>query len=284
MFWLPQGRLGNLIFQYQAAISLFPEASKIISLESEFQSVFESNQNFHFVHLPKIPKIRGLWVKVLRWCALHRIISSVTPEWDVVCGEYPVETRRIFKKSGWFSSVWVLEGWFQYDPYPIPQPKIKMKLLEKAEAALSHIPYENRVAVHLRFGDYATWTILGKKGVFLPNSYYAEAMERQSKKLTHPMFVIFSDDINRAEEIIGKKSNTLYFEGKSPGEDLVGISRCSHAIISASTFSWWGAYLIDNPSRTVIGPKYWAGFKSETWYPPDIGTNKFEYINVLEKD
>jgi hypothetical protein len=99
------------------------------------------------------------------------------------------------------------------------------------------------VSIHIRRGDYIK--INGHH--LLPLQYYKEAL----KLVEGPLF-IFSDDIPWCKE---------YFKGTFVEvEDYLSLELmklCKHNIIANSTFSWWAAYLNENPNKIVISPEQW---------------------------
>jgi hypothetical protein len=103
----------------------------------------------------------------------------------------------------------------------------------------------NSVMLHIRHGDYLTWA-KERHGV-LPVEYYLKAIEH----FTNPNVFLFSDDPNCSVPV---PHTRVYC---APHEDLWLMSKCRHAIIANSSFSWWGAWLGADKTGTVIAPKQW---------------------------
>lgn len=272
-----------MMFQYQAVQFFFPSASLILSIDSYgFQKLIEKERNIYFVKPSRVlTKLRVMeFIKILLLAlARARIISSVSQDIDIWNG-YPIETSRGIKKVGLLAFIWVFKGYFQSENLSVNKPRIKATLLDVAERKMAHIPFHQRVALHMRFTDYGELEVLGKVGAILPDEYYKQGIDSLLQKVTKPIFIIFSDDRERSKLILKEFRNYEFYDGDSEYDDFSAITLCNHALISASSYSWWGAYLIKNINSYVYAPKYWLGFKSKIWNPEGIQTKSFNYIEI----
>jgi hypothetical protein len=283
VLWIPQGRLGNMLFQYQAAQYFFSRQSLIYSVDDYgFQNIIVKENNINFIKFSRVlVKLRVVeFIKFfLLLLAKARIISSILQDIDVWNG-YPIETSRSVEKIGLLAFIWVFKGYFQSENFSLNKPRIRVSLLEAAEKKLAHIPVHRRVALHMRFTDYEGLEVLGKVGAILPDDYYKNGINFFLLKIKRPIFIIFSDDRRRSKSMLKDLGNYEFYEGDSEYDDFSAITLCSHALISASSFSWWGAYLIGNNEPLIYAPKYWLGFKSKIWNPEGIQTKSFNYIEL----
>ena len=88
--------------------------------------------------------------------------------------------------------------------------------------------------------------------------YYMKAVEYIRKIVEKPTFYIFSDDLEWCKSSLTFLGDCIYVERtQTEIDDLKLMSFCQHNIIANSSFSWWGAWLNQNPNKTVIAPKDW---------------------------
>lgn len=112
---------------------------------------------------------------------------------------------------------------------------------------------EGIVSIHVRRGDYVK---LARKHPPVTIEYLLAAINQFVDDGYH--FKFFSDDITWCKENF-KGERFSFSEGKTMKEDMGLMASCEHNIIANSTFSWWGAWLNQNPDKIVIAPKQWFG-------------------------
>lgn len=141
-----------------------------------------------------------------------------------------------------------LQGFFQSEKYFEDQQDFIRSLLMPRQGYGIQYGY---TSIHVRRGDY---TNLTKEYAQLDMSYWGRAMQM----IDAQKYIVFSDDIQWCKaNFHGEKF--IFSEGKTPADDLALMASCENQIIANSSFSWWGAYLNNNPSKKVIAPAQWFG-------------------------
>lgn len=118
----------------------------------------------------------------------------------------------------------------------------------------------NSVVLHARRGD-----MLSNNNYLYKYGYFRRAVKYIKHHVENPVFVFFCDpgsiDWCRQNEQIfalNFKKDMVYFVDWNKGEesfrDMQLMSHCRHAIVTNSSFGWWGAYLISNPNKITISP------------------------------
>lgn len=151
---------------------------------------------------------------------------------------------------------------------------LKRPLSTQSESIAREMASKNAVSLHIRRADYvtdpATNAYLGTCSI----EYYQEAARRIADKVGDPHFFLFSDDHAWVKENLKLPYPCTYVDHNGPDknyEDLTLMSMAKHAIIANSSFSWWGAWLIQNPTKIVIGPTRWfSNPKKKTTSTEDI--------------
>lgn len=139
------------------------------------------------------------------------------------------------------------------------------KNLELAELIAS----TDSVSLHIRRGDYISDPETKKVHGICNLDYYSSCVEQLTEKLRNPHFFVFSDDPDWARDNLNLSypMTLVNHNGMDKDyEDLRLMGQCKHHIIANSSFSWWGAWLCENPNKIVIAPERWFN-------DPNINTN-----------
>lgn len=175
----------------------------------------------------------------------------------------------------------LIRGFFQEARYPdMVRPALleDLRLPEESLNAanremLEQIRSCNAVAVHIRRGDYLNADCIGVHGI-CSAEYYAKAVQRLAEQTgQEPHLFVFSDDAAWVRENFKSPcpvTPVAINSGADGHLDINLMRHCRHAVIANSTFSWWGAWLIENPGKLVIAPEHWFadGRDVSALYPP----------------
>ena len=123
------------------------------------------------------------------------------------------------------------------------------------------------VAMHFRIGDYAH---IQEAHPILPLEHYRQALKHILDHVHVKINVlIFNQACDNAVILDHMRQLSTAFEHqcqfhKVPDmfddwKQMLLMSVCDHNIIANSTFSWWGAYLNQNPGKIVCYPSTWFG-------------------------
>ena len=116
------------------------------------------------------------------------------------------------------------------------------------------------VCIHVRRADYVQNHVTNQVHGTCDSNYYDSCVKYITERISNPHFFVFSDEPEWARENLKLGYPTTIVDCNDASrnyEDLRLMSQCQHNIIANSTFSWWGAWLNNNPNKIVCAPKKW---------------------------
>ena len=169
-----------------------------------------------------------------------------------------------------------LEGYWQSEDYfkdiePTIRQDLRIKPAIDAQnlRMVEQIRNRNAVAVHVRFFDQPD---TGGGINNAPDDYYRQAVTAMEKCVPGAHYFLFSDKPKAAHSRIPLPDERITPVCHNQGDenayaDIWLMSQCRHFIIANSSFSWWGAWLAENPKKVIIAPGFekregasWWGF------------------------
>lgn len=275
------GGLGNQMFQYALGRSL--ALARSVPLKMDLSWFNQQASRFYRLHhfnvsadIATEEDVTGLLGGPDQVSKIARLFWRVKPYYrrPWVRQRYPGFDPNILQAP---DRVY-LEGYWQSEKY-----FTEIEMIVRQELTVRHLPdpvnqaMANRinevesVSLHVRRGDYVSNPVTYQYHGVCPPEYYQAAMKAVTKVVKQPHIFIFSDDIGWVQENLDQDFPMTYVAHNGPDkdyEDLRLMSQCQHHIIANSTFSWWGAWLCVNPSKSIVAPERW--FASADRHTPDL--------------
>jgi len=284
IFFIPEGRLGNQIFQYLALVKIAKKNETVVVFGfDELSEVFETEKIIRVPRNGKISRFGAeIFYKALFFLAHYNLISVASVKREVIDGCYAREGNGISWQKGLISSVILLDkGTFHseafFDEDDAIRLKIRQNVKEKAKHKLEEVTSEIRIFIHLRFGDYKDFKVYGNSPI-LPVNYYRHCMKEISHSC-NPCFLVFSDDPAKAQNLLGDLNGVIFLNGGDFKIDFAMMAQCDGAILSASSFGWWAAYFMSK-KNIIYAPEHWLGFLRSIDYPKQPCPEFFKKIDV----
>jgi hypothetical protein len=268
-----QGGLGNQMFQYAFASILAKKNNTIVSIDKSFLELEEkkigftprkfelaifnnyyamasaSDVNF-FHHLSKRNGIK-------RKLGLH--YPKIYRETSFEFQENKLLIKQPVYLDGYFQSYKYFVGYEDFIKTIFAFPFDKLDQINKE--LLITIKSTNAISIHIRRGDYVSDKITAEYHGICSIEYYLEAISLLASINKDFTIVFFSDDSAWVKEQFEDLSYSKIFvdhnKDDNSWKDMLLMSSCAHNIIANSSFSWWAAWLNENPEKTVIAPKEW---------------------------
>jgi len=271
-----KGGLGNQMFQY--AIGRAIALRHGTTLRFDLQEIEVDNARAYGLPVWRIVGDPAGRMDVLRMRVLNQLSRKVHPSAPYY--RHPVITEREFtfdrnlleaKRNCWLFGHWQSEKYFdavadqiRADFTPLSEVSIASRALERKILAFGN----RSVFLHIRRTDYINWLPNLEAHGSCSNEYYLRAADVIAQHVSDPHFFAFSDEPEWVRDNLRLPYSMTVVSHNKPGdafkvgnehEDLWLMSRCRHAVLANSSFSWWGAWLNSERERMVIAPKRWFG-------------------------
>lgn len=259
------GGAGNQLFQYAAGRALADHLGTDLAVDKRYLPLggktradcFLHHKSARFVDNVALPpaKMDGA-VKYAAWRALGRNPRFHREEGLGFNADFFDLSDGVYLHGYWQS-----ERYFENIAAQLRGDLRMTTPLDEANAEMAARigQADGSVSAHVRRGDYVGD---GSYAICAPE-YYRDGVARIAEETGKAVTVfVFSNDPDWARENLELGAETVIVDinDETKGHfDLHLQTLCDHNIIANSTFSWWGAWLNENPGKRVIAPRDWFG-------------------------
>jgi hypothetical protein len=258
------GGLGNQMFQYAFGQSVGKKRNVSVVYKPDFEGLLNRKFELHHFGISGMLADDRVYESMLKMQQglLTRIRNRFLPYYRktlIVEKQYHFDPNLLH-----IPRHCLVNGYFQSEKYFADiashirhEFRLKTPLTPENEILVSDILNLNSVSLHVRRGDYLEHPLFPTYGV----AYYQKAIELILQLVKDPVFYIFSNDIKWCRENL-EINHPAHFvtinNEQQPHYDLYLMSKCKHNIVANSSFSWWSAWLNNNPGKTVVAPSKWV--------------------------
>ncbi len=262
------GGLGNQMFQYALGRALSQMNNDVLKLDTENLSrATEIGNIYRSFSLSDFMIIDSLATKqeINEFKYPYGLFSklSILVKRKILRQFNVVFDQKILKLAGhqYLDGYWQSPKYFENIRETLLNDfQLKEPLPESGKILEVEVVSNNSIAIHVRRGDYINNSrVLDEYGA-CSISYYQKAITEVIKTNPDGCFYIFSDDIDWAKSNLSIADKPVVFveeKSLSDSQELYLMSKCKHNIIANSSFSWWSAWLNQNPNKIVIAPTPW---------------------------
>ena len=256
-----KGGLGNQLFQYATGRAVALHHKLPLKLDLTIFKTYKLHR--YLLDQFAIEADIATENEIIKLKGGNNVILSALRKTGFIKRKSYIKEKRSshFDASVFKNNVVYLDGYWQNELYftdirelLLPELTSSSSISDLGCAYLESIKNTNSISLHVRRGNY-----LNTKNInVLDIDYYMKAVDYIRKNVTKPTFYVFSDDLEWCKNSLGFLDDCIYVDRtQTDVDDLKLMSFCRHNIIANSSFSWWGAWLNQNPKKTVIAPKGW---------------------------
>ena len=260
-----QGRMANQMFEWALG--------KAIKKQTGIQPIFDDSEETQKLSVFNLDFKKYAIKKPLRYKLFRKTIPfrNIRNKLTKIKIKLPkLVENPYFKYDEKYINVQApiyLDGFFQSYKYLenireelLQDFSLKKPLNKKNKEILEQIKNTESVSLHYRRTDYLKSRVANVMGA-CTDEYYQNAVKTISEKINKPLTLfIFSDDPKWVKENVKFDHKTIVVDinsGKQGYFDMELMKNCKHNIIANSSFSWWAAWLNENPNKILVAPKVW---------------------------
>jgi len=272
--------MGNQMFQYALARRRAEDLKAPFKLDItgfENQPSIETKRDYQLHHFniienfatpEEIRKIKYPWgfFSKLKKAVMGKILrhQHIGYEAEILKKKGDVYLDGYWHNEKYFQSIRSILEW----EFSLKEPLSEAGERAAAEIKAAGASGKSAVSLHVRRGDYASDPATHKYHGLMTTEYYGGAIEIIKSRVGDIKVFVFSDEIEWVKEHIPLKDEHYFVTNpKIPFyEEVYLMSLCEHNIIANSSFSWWAAWLNQNPNKIVVAPKKWLAKTGNDYY------------------